>query len=126
VALQSSSTTAGTGDNVSVSCNVFAANGAPLANQACTISIVDEPGDTAALGSKSVTKLTNSQGVATANLYVGVTPGVIVLEATSNGFTSSVLVIVEGSGSAPSPPQSPLSSNVISPPSTGDGGLAAN
>ena len=97
------------------------------ANVPMTFTIVEEPGGPegdAALGSKTVTKITNAQGIATTNLYVGTTPGVIVIQVEALGLASSVLVVVEGdaAGGSASPPQSGI--NGITPPSTGSGGLA--
>ena len=120
VSIESSDTTTDPGDNVLLTCEVFEGDGSPVPNVGCTMTIVSQPGNTASVGSISVTKLTNSQGIATTNLFVGTTPGIIIVEAEANGFVSSVIVAVEGESA--SPPQSPISN--IQPPSTGSGGLA--
>jgi hypothetical protein len=120
ITLETSETSTDTGGDTLLTCSVFEEDGPPVANVLCTFTIVSEPGNDAAVGSKTVSKLTNAQGIATTNLYVGSTPGIIVIEAESRGDTSTVLVTVEGEAS--SPPQSPVSN--IQPPSTGSGGLA--
>jgi hypothetical protein len=95
--------------------------GDPISTVPCTASIDQQPGDDASIGSLVATKLTNSQGVATFTLNVGSTPGLIVVSVEAEGFSSSVLVTVEGESGAASPPQSPVGG--ITPPSTGSAGL---
>lgn len=127
VTLEASDTTVGVGGTTLLTCSVFDDDGDPAANSVCTFSIVSEPGTDAALGSKVVTKVTNAQGVATASLFVGSTPGIIVVEVDSGDAVSSILITVEGDGATttiPSPPQSPIGGTIIQPPSTGSGGLA--
>lgn len=121
VEIQSSSTVTDPGDEVLLTCIVEDEDGSPLASVACTFTIVSEPGDDAAVGSKTVTKLTNSQGIATTTLFVGSTPGLVIVEAEAEGLTSNVLVTVEGETQVASPPQAPIGG--ITPPSTGSGGL---
>jgi hypothetical protein len=118
-----SSTSAGTGEDVSLTCRLVDTSGQPIAGEDCTFTIVGEPGDDAAVGSKVVTKTTNAQGIATTNLYTGTTPGVIVVSMTAGEMSSTV--IVEVMGATGSPPAAPVE-GAISPPSTGDGGLASN
>jgi hypothetical protein len=119
-----SQTTAAPGESVLLTCTVLGPNGAPVANEPCTFTIVSQPGNDAAVGSTTVTKLTDAQGIATTNLYVGSTPGVVVVDITASGMSSSVLVVVDGA--APAPPQGPIDGGTgggIQPPSTGSGGL---
>lgn len=103
------------GSSVGVTCTLIDTAGNAVAGAECTLSILSEPGDDATIGqSKSTVELTDSNGVAVATLVVGSTAGQVVVLGQADGFTSTVLVSVV----AP-PPASP-----ISPPSTGDGGLA--
>jgi hypothetical protein len=114
VTLSSASTVASTGSSVQLTCTVVNTAGAPVVGADCTFTIESEPGTDAAVGSKVVTRTTNAAGVATTNLQVGSTPGQIVVSAVSGGLRSVVIVTVSAA-----PPAAP----VISPPSTGDGGL---
>jgi hypothetical protein len=109
-----------TGSNVTLTCKLQDATGQPVAGEACTIGISSEPGDDAAVGSKVVTKTTDSQGIATTNLYTGSSAGAIVISMAAAGVSGSVVVTVS---EAASPPAAPLD-GTISPPSTGDAGLA--
>ena len=123
-----SSTTEPVGGNDTLTCTVRAADGTGIANTSCTFTIVSEPGGPngdAAVGSKTITKTTDANGVATDVLRVGSTPGVIVVGVQSGGLQSSVIVTVTGAsgGSTASPPASNIEGNTISPPSTGDAGL---
>jgi hypothetical protein len=93
--------------------------GNPSAGQSCVFSIESEPGTDAALGSKVAVRLTDANGVATATLFTGTTPGVIVVKVQAGELNSTVIVDVAG---AVAPPAAPVE---ISPPSTGDAGLAA-
>ena len=123
VTIEASDTTVDEGGTTILTCTAYEEDGSPAANAICTFTIVSEPdGSDSALGSKTVTKVTNAQGVATASLYVGTVPGVLVIEAESDGAVSSILISIEDDGTAPSPPQAPIGN--IQPPSTGSGGLA--
>jgi hypothetical protein len=116
-----SNTSVQPGGNTSVTIEVTDEDNQPAANATVVVSITDEPqGSDSALGSKSITRVANGQGIVTTNLYVGTVPGVLVIEAESLGVTSTVLVVVEGE--EPSPPQSSVEG--ITPPNTGSGGLA--
>jgi len=117
--LESDETTATPEGDTLLTCRVFEADGTPIAGTACTFKIVSEPGTDAEVGSKEITKVTDENGVATTMLRVGTTSGVIVVEASSGEFVSNVLVTVDD---APAPPQSLVGN--ITPPATGDGGLA--
>jgi hypothetical protein len=119
----SSSTSADPGEDVTLVCQLQDVQGQPIAGEDCTFTIESEPGDDAAVGSKVVTKITNAQGIATTNLYTGSTPGVIVVSMTAGEMVSTVVVEVLGETS---PPAAPVEGTTISPPSTGDGGLAGN
>ncbi len=118
------------GGNTTLSTQIVNEAGQPIANAPVTFSIVSEPGTDAAVGSKVVTRTPAANGVATTNLYVGTTPGVIVVSATSGSFSSTSIVQVTGPGAAgapaPGPAVAPLSpASPILPPNTGDAGLAA-
>jgi hypothetical protein len=92
--------------------------GNPVPGVNVVYDLVGDSGD-AALGSKTITKVTDANGRALANLYTGTTPRVLVIEIRAGVLTSRVLVNVVGSAS-PRPPAAPLL-----PPATGNGGLAA-
>jgi hypothetical protein len=78
--------------SVEVTCTVQDSAGAPVANEPCTFTIVAQPGTDASLGAASVTELTDGDGVATATLYTGSTPGLIVVEVEAGGISSQVSV----------------------------------
>ena len=90
--------------------------GNPVAGVQCNFAIVSEPGSDAEIGSKSTTKTTNAQGIATATLKVGSTAGTIVVRVTCGSLQADVLAVAK----VASPPAAPVD---LSPPSTGDGGL---
>ena len=142
VQAQASSTTASTQTNVTITCIVLGPNGAPMGGIVCTTAVDSEPGGPGgdvSLGSKVVQKVTDASGRVTTNLYTGSTPGVIQVSVTANGLQSRVLVQVTGApastvvvvppGSSASalPPAAPIDQPdaFISPPSTGDAGLAS-
>ena len=56
----------------------------------------------AAVGSLTITKMTDANGVATTTLRTGSTAGQIVVSATSGSFRSVTVVTVAGSSAAPS------------------------
>ena len=112
-----SSTNPETGSDATLACELKDPSGAPIAGEDCTFAIVSEPGTDAALGSKSVTRVTDANGRATTPLYVGTTPGVILISVTAGALSSSILVTVSGDG--PLPPAAPITA-----PSTGNAGLA--
>lgn len=118
-----------TGSTVTVTCEVRDAAGRPMVGVACTMTIQVEPGNDAALGSKSVTLQTNAQGRASTNLYVGSSPGIVVIHAEAGGMRSAVLVNVVGQAPLPAapaalPPAAPVEvAPSIVPPATGSGGL---
>jgi hypothetical protein len=107
-------------DSFPIICTVLSVSGAPVPGAECTFTIELEPGGIegdAAVGSKTITKLTDANGVATTILRTGSTPGQLIVSATS-GTKRSVTVITVG-GASGGPPAAP----VVIPPSTGDGGL---
>jgi hypothetical protein len=115
--LTAGAVTASLNGQVPLTCTVRDAAGAPIANASCTFTIESQPGNDAAVGSTTITKTTDANGVATTTLRTGSTPGQIVVSATSGTFRSVTVVTV--SGAAGGPPAAPI----VSPPSTGDGGL---
>ncbi len=85
------------GSNTPLFCKVVDTNSNPLAGVACTFTIVSEPGGPngdAAVGSKVVVKITDSQGIATANLFVGSFPGLLTVRVDANGLSSQIVVNV--------------------------------
>jgi hypothetical protein len=86
-------------------------------------ALESEDGTDGLLGSKSVTRITDADGVATTVLHVGPTPGTMVVSVTGGGLSSRVIIQV-GGGSA-LPPAAPVDElpSAITPPNTGDGGL---
>jgi len=86
------------GSSTTLTCEVRDPAGNPVADEPCTFTIVEEPGTDASLGSKSVTKRTNEQGIATATLYTGTTPGVIVVRIEARGVATQVTVHVQAAG----------------------------
>lgn len=117
VTLTSSAVSAAVGGQTLLTCTLRDGAGAPIVNAACTFTIESQPGTDAAVGSTTITKMTDANGVATTTLRTGSTPGQIVVSATSGTFRSVTVVAVGGSAAAP--PAAP----VVVPPSTGDGGL---
>jgi hypothetical protein len=117
VTLTSASVNATLNGQVPLTCTVRDGAGAAVANTPCTIAIESQPGTDAAVGSLTITKMTDANGVATTTLRTGSTAGQIVVSATSGSFRSVTVVTVAGSSAAP--PAAP----VVVPPSPGDGGL---
>jgi hypothetical protein len=111
-----------TGSSVDVTCTVLDTAGAPVAGEPCTFTIVSQPGTDASIGSTSLTKLTDANGVATATLHTGSTPGVIMVEVEARGLSSQVTVTtdVEPGIAPPAAPSEPVSQL----PATGGGGIA--
>lgn len=113
---------AATDASVDITCTVLDTAGAPVANEPCTFTIVSQPGTDASIGSDPVTKVTDANGVATATLHTGSTPGVIVVEVEAQGAPSQVS-ITTGAEPGIAPPSSP-SEPVSQLPATGAGGIA--
>ena len=97
-----------------LTCEVRDKAGDPVEDAPCTFTVVSGDGE---VGSKTITKNTDANGIATAVLRTGPTPGTIVISITSGDLASTVIVEV---ADAVSPPAAP----VFQPPSTGDAGLA--
>jgi hypothetical protein len=89
------------GASVTVTCTVTNSQGQPVANEPCTFSIVSQPGTNASLGAPSVTANTNAQGIATAVLSVGTTPGAIVVKVSAMGVQSQVTVSPKAATTVP-------------------------
>ncbi len=82
-------------------------NDEPVSGVDITFKIEDQPGSDAVLeGETEVTKASDAEGVAKATLNVGSTAGEIVVSATAEGRTETVIVTVVGTGDA-SPAQTP-------------------
>src|SRR5512146_477515 len=90
-----SSTTASTGGTTNLTCKVTNADGTP-GKGTCTFTITSQPGNDAAVGSLTITKPLDANGVATDVLRVGSTPGVIVIGVQSGGLQSTIIVTVTG------------------------------
>src|SRR5581483_11321401 len=100
------------GGTTDVNCQVINSGGQPQAGVNCTFTVVSQPGSDAGFVSgnvsslqagygvasparqtlTSVTKPTNANGVATASLIVGTTPGPVVVAVEANGIISQVTV----------------------------------
>jgi hypothetical protein len=108
---------------VVLGCTVRDAAGNPAAGVPATIAITSEPGTDAAVGSKVVTKVTDANGRVAGNVYVGTTPGTLVIDVTVGNIGSRVLINV-----LPTVAFAPTSAapvvGAIQPPRTGDAGLA--
>lgn len=84
------------GSSVTVSAVVRDVAGNPSPNQQVVFIITDQPGTDASLeGALSVTKTSDDEGIARAQLFTGSTPGVIIVEITSGAMTSQASVTVE-------------------------------
>lgn len=106
------------GGETTVICDVTDVAGRPVVGANCTFSVVSEPaGSDVAVGSKTITKITDGSGRATTQLRNITVPGPIVISVTSGTMASNVIVQVAGSVAPP------VAAPVILPPSTGDGGL---
>jgi|GEM_PF-5817274 len=96
VSAAAGSTASAPGSNVNINCTVQDASGAPVAGQPCVFTIVSQPGTDASIGSLTTVRNTDSNGIATAVLHTGSTPGNIVVSIESGGVTSQVTVTVQG------------------------------
>jgi len=101
------------GTTISVSATVVNQSGVAQSGLSCTFQIASQPGTGAAVDTTPT--LTDTNGVASALLAVGSTPGEIVVNANCGGLTSQVLVAVGGSAA---PATAPMGLNM---PSTGTG-----
>ena len=118
VSLKVDNATPSKGSSTNITSQALDLAGKPVPGGLITFSIVSEPGNDAAVGSKTISKVSDAFGLATISLYAGTTDGVIVIEVLAGELRSTVLVNV---GTPP-----PLAAPVVRPPSTGDAGLAAN
>lgn len=83
------------GSTAELRCNIADQQSRPLANQDVTFTIVSQPGTDASVGSTTVTRRTNAQGVATATLTVGSRSGNVVVECRVGQVASRVTVQVQ-------------------------------
>jgi len=113
-----SATSAQTGEHLSIACVLRDTSGAAIADKTITFVLNVNPGD-ASLDANQAT--TDAAGVASVDLDVGTRPGLARVSCTGDGLSSSVLVEVLAETSAPPAPPSQ-----VTPPSTGDAGLAAS
>jgi len=107
---------------VAVTCTLVDSAGNPVANEAVTFTIVSQPGVDASL--TTVTVVTDEDGVATATLYTGSTPGLIVVEVEALGVSSQVSVVT-GVEPGAAPPTG-TSGAPAAIPASGAGGMAGN
>lgn len=110
------------GSDVILTANVLNSAGGGQEGVPVLFALESEDGTNGVLGSKSITKLTDAQGVATTVLHVGPTPGTMVVSVSGGGLQSRVVIQVGGGALPPAAPVDDGASE-ISPPSTGDGGL---
>ncbi|HXG36066.1 MAG TPA: hypothetical protein VNL15_03765 [Dehalococcoidia bacterium] len=115
VSASASSTSAPLGGTVNINCTVLDSSGLPVQGADCTFSIVSQPGNDASVGSTSTTKQTNAQGIATTTLFVGTTPGPVVVSVDAAGVLSQVTVNVGGVSALPSAGGAPASPDSESP-----------
>ena len=125
--LNVSITSAGTGEAVTLTLIVLDADGNPVANAACTLSITDQPGSDASVAQTSAE--TDANGAITGILDVGGSLGAVVVTAicpvgagASDVLSASGTVVVSGTGTggAALPPAS-LPSTGLSPADDGGG-----
>lgn len=111
ITLLTSATVADAGKDVTVTGLVRDDSGQPAAGATCAFSIASQPGDDASV---SPTGTTNAQGIATASLETGSATGTVVVSIVCGELASTALVsVVAGVQS-------------ITPPATGDAGLAGS
>lgn len=113
LSVSSSTTTAQVGSTTDLTCQVLGTAGQPQPGVDCTFTIASQPGSDAGfvtgqasaapaghglafpsgqVSTQSVTKPTGTNGIATAKLNVGTTPGPIVVLVEANGIVSQVTV----------------------------------
>lgn len=128
VEFEVSTTTAGFGAGVTLTLIVLDADGNPVANAACTLSVTDQPGSGASVTQDSAE--TDVNGAITGTLDVGGSEGNVVVTAVcpagpdaSQVLSASGMVAVAGTGTGESaPPPASLPSTGFSPVE-GDGGI---
>ncbi len=109
-----SQTTAVIGGSVTVSATLRDVDGNRLASHYCILYVANQPGSDASVTPSNTN--TDAAGVVTATVYVGRTPGTIVVRVTCGAVTGSVDVVA---GLAVGPATAPASA--IELPSTGSG-----
>ena len=107
------------GSSVQIACHVRNAGGAAVQGENCVFLIESRGGTAASLPLEAVVAVTDAAGMAYTTLYTGTQAGVVVIKVEAGGLSSALVMEVL---SAVSPPAAPLE---ITPPSTGDGGLAS-
>ncbi len=125
VAFEVSDTTADPGEDVTLTVIVLDADGNPVANAACALSITDQPGSDASVAQDSAE--TDANGAITGTLDVGGSLGSVVVTAVcpagpdaSDVLSASGTVVVAETGGAALPPASLPSTGFG--PAEGDGG----
>ena len=126
VEFEVSDTTVDIGEAVTLTLTVLDADGNPVANAACSISITDQPGSGASVAQDSAE--TDAEGAITGTLDVGGSVGNVVVTAVcpagpdaSTVLSASGTVVVAGTGESAPPPAS-LPSTGLSP-AEGDRGI---
>ena len=121
VEFEVSDTTVDIGDDVTLTLIVLDADGNPVANALCTISVTDQPAAGAGVAQDSAE--TDADGAITGTLDVGDSPGNVVVTAVcpagpdaSTVLSASGTVVVAGTGGAALPPAS--SPSTASPPAS--------
>lgn len=115
-----SQNTALPGEDVIITAQFLDEDGQPVANATLTFAIVSGP-ESASIGSRVTTKVADAQGVASATLNVGNEPNTtIVVSITSpDGVESTTIITVLGAPDDDDKDKAP-----ITPPATGDAGIA--
>lgn len=101
VALETTDTTPGLAEEITVSARVQDQAGVATAGVACTFAIVQQPGDDATIDGGPF--ITDGAGQVSTTLYSGTTEGTIVVEATCGDFIAQVTMIA---GEPAAPPAS--------------------
>lgn len=102
VALAVADATPTVGDAVSIAASVRDSQDTPITGQTCSFSIASQPGTDARLLSNAA--VTDSNGIATADLDVGSTPGTILVDAVCGGMSSRISVVAGAAVTAPVQP----------------------
>jgi len=99
VTLLSSATDSALGQTLSTGAVVQDAAGAPIAGEECVFLIESQPGEDASVAPRESSS--NEDGVATANLFVGSTPGILVVRAECCDASSQISLAVMGTAVLP-------------------------
>jgi len=98
------------GGTVTLTCQVNDSAGNGVGSAPCSFTIIGAPDGDASLGPATIT--TDSNGNGTTQLFVGNTPGAVVIEVGSDPVTSRVTILVTPSGETtsrvPASQESPL------------------